>query len=408
MTDGVADEAIDSFEEFNRVMGAGGDVSPYPTLAALRAQAAVHVGAPDMGVVEQVPGMPLTFTAYGYDAVRTVLTDADTYSSTPYGETMGPVLGRSILEMDEPEHRTYRSILQQAFTRTAMDRWERDLVQPLVAEMIDGFVADGAADLVDQLFLPLPVRVIAALLGLPEADLPEFHRLAVEVISVTADYDRAVAASASLREYLTDFVAERRERPGEDMISVLAVAEHDGQRLTDEEIYSFCRLLLPAGAETTYRSSSNLVFGLLRDPAQFAAIAADRTLLPQAIEEGLRWEPPLLLIMRGATRDTTLAGVDIPAGSTVITNLGAANRDAERWDDPAAFDIYRERKPHISFGHGNHLCLGLHLARMETTVMVNALIDRLPNLRLDPAAEAPYITGIIFRAPPSLRVVWDR
>jgi len=191
------------------------------------------------------------------------------------------------------------------------------------------------------------------------------------------------------------------------MISVLAFAEHDGVRLTPEEIFSFLRLLLPAGAETTYRSSSNLMFGLLTHTEQLDAVRADRSLLPQAIEEGLRWECPLLMIMRTAVKETEICGVPIPAGAMVITNMGSANHDESRWDRAEEFDIFREQKSHISFAAGPHLCLGMHLARMETKVVVNALLDRLPNLRIDPSAEAPYITGMTFRAPPALPVLFD-
>lgn len=395
----------DPFDDFNRAMGAQGDASPYPVLAELRAAAGVHVGVPDMGLTEQDPDNP-TFTAYSYDAVRTVLGDPETFSSAGYAEIMGAVLGRTILQMDPPEHGAYRSILQQAFTKVAMQRWEVELVEPLVDRMIDAFVTDGRTDLVRSLLFGFPVQVIADLLGLPEDHLPEFHRLAVEVISVSVDMDRAARASAELETLLAPILAEKRAAPSDDMLSLLATAEHDGQRLTDEEIYSFCRLLLPAGAETTYRSSSNLLFGLLHHRDQLDAVRDDRSLLPAAIEEGIRWEPPLLIITRGVTRDTEVEGVAMPAGSSVITNMGAANHDERRWSDPERFDIFRERKPHIGFAHGPHMCLGMHLARMETAVALNAIFDRLPDLRIDPDAPEPYISGMLFRAPPRLDVVW--
>ena len=400
---GVAGD--DPFEEFNRAMGAEGDATPYPRFVDLRADAPVHPGTPDFVLVTH--GETSTYTAYTYDAVHTILGDGETFSSAGYGEVMGVVMGRSILQMDEPEHHAYRSIIQQAFTRAEMQRWEVELIGPLVHGMIDEFAADGRADLVRQLLFPFPVRVIAALLGLPDDDLPEFHRLAVELISVSVDWDRALAASAALRDYLAGIVAERRRRPAGDMISVLAAAHDDGQRLTDEEIYAFCRLLLPAGAETTYRSSSNLLFGLLTHRDQCEAVRADRDLLPRAIEEGIRWEPPLLVIARTATRDAEVCGVTIPAGATVICNLGAANHDETRWPDAESFDVRRDRRPHIGFAHGPHMCLGMHLARIETQVALGALFDRLPGLRLDPAGPAPYISGRVFRAPPRLDVVWD-
>jgi len=400
---GVADD--DPFEEFNRAMGADGDASPYPGFVEARAAGAVHGSGVDISDGWDSAGA--VFTAYTFDAVQKILTDGEAFSSGGYGDIMGVVMGRSILEMDEPEHHTYRSILQQAFTRGEMARWETELVGPLVNSMIDQFADDGHADLVRQLLFPFPVAVIAALLGLPAEDLPEFHRLAVELIGVTVDWDRALASSAKLRDYFSGIVAERRVHPADDMISVLANAEQDGQRLTDEEIFAFLRLLLPAGAETTYRSSSNLLYGLLTHRDQFGALHADRTLMPQAIEEGLRWEPPLLLIARSATRDTEVCGTAIPAGASVIVMLGSANRDETRWPDPARFDIFRERRPHAAFAYGPHLCLGMHLARMETQVALNALFDRLPGLRLDPAAGDQYISGSVFRAPPRLEVVWD-
>ena len=181
-------DAGDPFEEFNLAMGAQGDFSPYPTLAELRAAAPVHPGMPDMGITEQDPDNPV-FTAYSYDAVRTVLGDPETYSSADYAAVMGEVLGKTILEMDPPEHGAYRAVLQQAFTKVAMQRWETELVEPLVHRMIDEFVDDGRTDLVRNLLFGFPVQVIADLLGLPPEQLPEFHRLAVEVIGVTVDMD---------------------------------------------------------------------------------------------------------------------------------------------------------------------------------------------------------------------------
>jgi cytochrome P450 len=288
-----------------------------------------------------------------------------------------------------------------------MERWETDLVAPIVNRLVDGFAGRGSADLVRELFFAFPVYVIAALLGLPDEDLPAFHRLAVQLIGVAFDWDRGVAASQQLRDYLAGILAERRREPAEDVISVLAQAELDGVRLTDEEIFAFLRLLLPAGAETTYRSSSNLVFGLLTHPEQLDAVRRDRSLLPQAIEEGFRWEPPLTGIMRLVTRDVELGGTQLPAGSVVSVSVGAANRDERRWPDPERFDIFRAPQPHVAFALGPHTCLGLHLARMETTVALNVLLDRLAGLRLDPDAKDVHVRGVAFRAPAQLPVVFD-
>jgi cytochrome P450 len=309
--------------------------------------------------------------------------------------------------MDEPEHRAYRGLIQQAFTLKAMERWERDIVAPIVHRMIDAFVTRGRADLVRELGFPFPIQVIAAMLGLPEEDLPVFHRLAVELIGIAANVERGIAASQSLRDYFATVLEKRRREPREDVISELALAELEGQRLTDEEIFAFLRLLLPAGAETTYRSSSNLLFGLLTSPDQLDALIRDRSLMRGAIEEGLRWEAPLTGIARTAMRDVEICGVEIPAGSPVGVCMGAANRDPARFADPDRFDLFREPRPHLAFATGPHTCLGLHLARMETRVALNALFDRLPGLRLDPAAEDVHIGGLTFRAPRALPVLFD-
>lgn len=400
----------DPFEEFNHSMGADGDASPYPSFAAARARGPIHGGPSefahlDSGSEGAEPLLAL-YTAYTYEAVHHILGDGVTFSSAGYEEVMGEVMGRSILMMDEPEHHTYRALIQQAFTRQSMGRWETELVEPVVNGMVDRFAEEGRADLVRQLLFPFPVQVIAALLGLPPEDLPEFHRLAVELIGVTVDWDRAVRASERLRRYFCGLAEQRRQEPADDLISALVQAEHFGQRLSDDEICAFLRLLLPAGAETTYRSSSNLMFGLLSHPDQLDAVRADRSLLPRAIEEGIRWEPPLLMIMRTASRDTEVCGVPIPAGAAIVVNMGSANHDESRWPDPERFDIHRIHRPHIGFAHGPHMCLGMHLARMETAVAVNTLIDRLPDLRLDPEAGPQYISGVTFRAPPRLAVVW--
>jgi cytochrome P450 len=271
---------------------------------------------------------------------------------------------------------------------------------------IDRFVSRGRADLVRELTFLFPVYVIAGMLGLPAEDLPRFHRWAVGLISVAFDFQNGLAASQKLGEYLKPIIAERRAHPQDDIISVLARAELAGTRLDDEHILGFLRLLLPAGAETTYRSSSNLLFGLLTHPEQLDAVRADRSLIPRAMEEGLRWETPLTGIGRLCTEDTEVCGVRIPKGTMVQVSLGSANRDDTRWPDPDAFDVFRPPKQHMAFAFGPHRCLGMDLARMETEVLLNALFDRLPNLRLDPAAHDVHITGRIFRAPRSLPVLF--
>jgi cytochrome P450 len=406
------DGTYDPFEEFNRSTGAGVVENPYPLLAMNRAKGPVlrenleaDLLDPE-GTADVAPAGPEVFTAFSYDSVQAVLRDGEAFSSAGYADVMGAVMGHTILEMDEPEHHTYRGLVQQAFSRKAMERWEVGAVAPIVDECIDAFVDRGEADLVRELTLPFPVNVIASMLGLPREDLPQFHRLAIELISVSFDRDRGMRASGKLRDYFEGVLRKRRAQPANDLMSILAAAELDGQQLTDDEIFAFLRLLLPAGAETTYRSSSNLLFGLLTHPDQLEALRADRALMPQAIEEGLRWEPPLTTIVRTATRDTVVDGVEIPAGAVVITNMGSANHDEKYWDRSEEFDIHREQRQHLAFAFGPHMCLGMHLARMETRVLLERVFDRLPNLRLNPGADAPHITGMTFRAPPALPVLF--
>jgi cytochrome P450 len=408
------DEAYDAFAVFDEAAGIGqvGDI--HPTFHEMRAECPVHAGAFTArfgleGSLEEAMIHPdaTPYAVLSFDTVQQVLKDGETFSSSGYADSIGLVMGHSILEMDEPEHHQYRSLVQQAFTRKAMERWDRDLITPIVDGMIDDFVDRGEAELVRELLWPFPVHVIAGMLGLPQADLPMFHRKAVELITIATEIDRGLEASQWLYDYFAAIVAERRADPREDVISVLVQAELDGVRLTDEEIIAFLRLLLPAGAETTYRSSSNLMFGLLSNPDQLAALRDDRSLMQQAIEEGLRWEPPLTGIGRTAMRDVEVAGVKIPAGSPIQVEMGSANRDPARWENPDQFDIHRKMQPHMAFAFGPHMCLGIHLARMETTIAITKVLDRLPNVRLAPDADDVQISGLAFRAPNQLPVVFD-
>ena len=412
------EDDYDAFEQFNRSAGMGIVENPYPLYAMVRPEHPMKREDADSSIIVpegadvdfmQIDRSGGVFTAYSFDAVQQVLKDGETFSSQGYADVMGKVLGHSILEMDEPEHHLYRGLVQQAFSRKSMETWERELVRDVVDEHIDAFIdrPDKKADLVRAVTFPFPVVVISRLLGLPREDLPMFHRAAVEVISAGFELDRAANASQQLFEYFCTIISDRRAHPSDDVISVLVQAELEGTRLNDEEICSFLRLLLPAGAETTYRSSSNLLHGLMSNPEQLDALRTDRGLMPQAIEEGLRWEPPLIGIMRTATRDSEVEGVFVPAGSFVAVNIGSANHDEKVWERPEEFDIFRPPRQHLAFAWGPHMCLGLHLARMETRVVLTQLLDRLPGLRPDPDAEPAAISGAIFRAPAALPVTWD-
>lgn len=407
VTDDIEQRIREAQEKFNAGMGADGDATPYPLLRELRLKAAVHPGWPEMGVPEDGPDGKKTFTAYSFDAVKGVFTDNITFSTRIYEDMVRPLQGPTILEMQEPEHAVYRRLHEFAFARSSMKRWDTELVGPLVDRTIAKFRDAHHVDLVDAVFMPIPVRIIAALLGLPESDIGEFHRLAIDLLGFRGDTDTAMKASAQMKEYFVGILADRRKSPKDDMVTILSQAEIDGVKMSDEQIYGFMRNLLPAGAETTSRSTASLALGLLTHTDQLEAVRADRSLLPQAIEEGIRWETPLLNFIREVSTDTTFFGLDIPEGSTMMVNLGSANHDETRWDDAESFNIFRDRKPHIGFGHGAHVCLGMHLARLESTKIFNALFDALPGLRLDPDAPAPYVTGTMFRSPPRLDVVWD-
>jgi cytochrome P450 len=294
-----------------------------------------------------------------------------------------------------------------AFRQKVLAQWEQELVVDVANELIHAFADRGSADLVREFNFPFPTKVISGILGLPREDYRKFQRWTTAILSFFTKLDEAIVASQEVKEYMAVILAERRREPREDLISDLAQADLDGEHLSDEEIFSFLRLLLPAGVETTYRATGNMLFSLLSNAEQLEAVRSDRELIPQAIEESLRMETPLLNITRLATKDTEVGGVPIPAGSTVMLMLAAANRDEGRYPDPDSYDILRESpRPHISFGHGPHACLGTHLARLEMRVALNLLLDRLPNLRLDPDGDDPHIRGQVFRSPTSLPVLF--
>ena len=349
---------------------------------------------------------PSDVTVLSFDAAEEVLSDPERFSSEIYEMIMGPVMGRTLLQMDGPEHRANRALVSPAFRAKLLQRWETELVQVVCDELIDSFADRGRADLVREFTFAFPVQVIARLLGLPRSDYPRFQRLSIEQINVVYDWDRGIAAAKEIGEYLAGILAERRRAPSDDLISELASVEVDGSTLTDEEIFAFIRLILPAGVETTYRSSGNLLVALLSEPEKFEQVATNRAKIPRAIEEAMRWEPPITAIVRTATKDTTLCGVEIDAGMNINVSVASANRDPARHPHPDEFDIERKNISHLTFGHGPHVCLGMHLARMESRVAMNALFDRLPNLRLDPDAAPPKITGVAFRSPAALPVLF--
>jgi cytochrome P450 len=400
----MADPALDAFDPTELQGGLLVQVeNVHERLREARERHRVMRGNPFAEVSAHKAG-DLGVTALGYDECQTVLTHPDTFSSSIYQEVMGPVMGRTLLELEGAEHRAGRALVSPSFRTALLDRWRSELVEVVVHELIDRFAPRGRAELAREFTFAFPVQVIARIMGLPRQDYLRFQRLSIELLNVVYDWDCGLAASASLKAYFTEVLADRRRNPQDDLISMLAESEIDGTRLTDDEIFAFLLLILPAGVETTYRASGNLLVALLTEPALMAALRADRSMLRAAFEEALRWEPPITTVVRRAVRDCELGGVAIPAGTHVSVSVAAANRDPTRYPDPDRFDPTRRNIAHLTFGGGPHLCLGMHLARMEAAVAINALLDRLPDLRLDSNAPPPHVVGVAFRSPAALPV----
>jgi cytochrome P450 len=381
--------------------------NPYPYFAEKRGGAGVfHGSVVDYSKTPESLRPKNSFAAMSFDAVNKAFRDGQVFSSRYYDNTIGLFIGPSILAMEGKTHREHRNLVSAAFKSKALARWEPEVVRPICNALIDEFIDTGQADLVRNFTFEFPTRVIAELLGLPAEDLPTFRKRAVQLINYTVKYERAFEASAALKDYFLEQIQQRKAAPTEDVIGDLVTADIDGEKLSDEAIYSFLRLLLPAGLETTYRSSGNLLYLLLTHRDQFDAVQDDHALLAPAIEEGLRFETPLTTVQRFTTEDTELDGVQIPAKSAVDLCIGSANRDENRWERSEEFDIFRKQTPHISFAAGEHTCLGLHLARMETRVALECLLDRVTNIELV-VDDDPHIYGQPFRSPTALPVTFD-
>jgi cytochrome P450 len=373
---------------------------PYPAYRRLRDE------TPVIPVAAPVFGWGHSHLVTRFDDVIAVLRDADRYSSAANAKGIGLVMGRTILEMDGPEHRRHRSIVAPAFVPRALARSHLGaVIEGIAHRLIDEFADAGRADLVAQFTFTLPLRVIAHVIGIPIADYDRFHRLGLAVLSIADRPMEAVAAANELVDVLRPILQQRRRTPADDLLSILLHAEVEG-RLTEEEVLSFLRLLLPAGAETTYRLIGSLLYGLLAHPEQLADVVAERALLDAAIEETLRWESPVQYVSRETTGEVELGGVRLGAGAMLSVAVGSANRDERRFAAPDRFDIRRPIDEHLAFGFGRHFCAGAHLARLEARVAVNALLDRLPNLRRDPDAPGA-IVGLAFRSPDRVGVRFD-
>ena len=357
----------------------------------------------------------------GHPEVGAVLSDPAVFSSDltvlrPAQDDLALFQRGNFVQMDPPQQRKLRTLVSQAFTpRVVAD------LEPRIAELTTQLLdeVDQRFDLIDALAYPLPVIVIAEMLGVPASDRPLFRRWADVLFSQDVDPDQSLrsaseqavtAVAPTMREmnaYFLDHIRSRRASPGRDLTSKLVQAEVDGERLADEEIIGFVGLLLLAGHVTTTATLGNSVVCFQDAPDAVAQVRADPGLLPAAIEEVLRVRTPFPRLARMTTADAELAGVTIPAGQVVIPWLTAANRDERVFAEPHRFDVHRTPNPHLSFGHGIHFCLGAPLARLEARVALRLLLERYRDVEVaaDEAVEQrnPWTMVAVSRLPLEVR-----
>jgi cytochrome P450 len=405
-------DGFDLIAAFDAEVGAQ-VADPYGVYADLQRQGSVfpgdmlteHLGF-ESSMLSMWGGKP--FTVLGYDEVRLVLGDPVRFSSAIYGVGSVKTMGRNIVVMDPPEHSTHRRLVQAAFSKRTTERWQAEIAQPLVNERLsDDFVAQGGAELMRQFCITYPISVIHHILGLPPENLGQVHQWAIGLLLYRSHMEIAQLCAARLGHLVAEHVGLRRREPRDDVISALCQARlPTGESLSDEEITTFLRVFLNAGSETTTSALGSLFLHLLSDRDQFELVRSDAAYVPRAVEEALRLEPSLGVTWRVCTEYTELGGVAIPAGSPICVGIAAANRDPRHYPDPDRFDITRQADPHVTFGHGPHVCLGQHVARMEMATALATFLDRLPKLRLAPGP-IPSSRGVTFRSPISVPVRWD-
>jgi cytochrome P450 len=332
----------------------------------------------------------------GHPEASAILSDPSVFSSDlsallPAQDDFALFQRGNFVRMDPPQHRKLRRLVSQAFTPTVVADLEPRIAE-LTTDLLDR--AGERFDLIDALAYPLPVIVIAELLGVPISDRGLFRRWADALFSQEVDPDRALreageramtAVAPTLREmnaYFLDHIRSRRASPGTDLTSKLVQAEVDGERLADEEIVGFVGLLLLAGHITTTATLGNSVLSFQENPEAVAEVRAEPGLLPAAIEEVLRVRTPFPRLARLTTVDAEVGGVRIPAGQVVLLWLAAANRDGRVFAEPHRFDIHRTPNPHLTFGHGIHFCLGAPLARLEARVALRLLLERYRDIQV--------------------------
>ncbi|MEU5116924.1 cytochrome P450 [Streptomyces longwoodensis] len=356
-----------------------------------------------------------------YEDVERIFKDKQSeFTTDNYDWQLEPVHGRTILQMSGREHAVRRALVAPAFRGSDLKEKFLPVIERNSRELIDVFRAAGAADIVSDYATRFPVNVIADMLGLDKADHARFHGWYTAVIAFLGNLagDPEVTAAGErtrveFADYMIPVIRERREKPGDDLLSALCAAEVDGVRMSDEDIKAFCSLLLAAGGETTDKAIAGILANLLTHPEQLAAVRADRSLIPAAFAETLRYTPPVHMIMRQSAVDVEVSGGTIPAGATVTCLIGAANRDERRFSHPDRFDIFRDdlnttsafsaAADHLAFALGRHFCVGALLAKAEVETGVNQLLDAMPDLRLADGFD-PVEQGVFTRGPQSLPV----
>lgn len=388
----------------NAYSGAGYEDDPYPRWHELRASGPVHegtvhelLGYEGEAIFHGLPATRQVYSVYSFEACDAAYRDERRFSSAVPGPDDTGIYS-SMLSMGGAQHRRYRSLVQPSFVPGRMRWWLERWIDEAVHALIDTFEDDGRGELNVDFCALIPVLTITGSFGFaPEQAL---------------HLRENVTNPAFLADLLRDVVAARRDEPGDDLISVLVEAEltdEDGtkHRLSDDEIRSFGSLLLAAGSGTTWKQMGTTLAAILTRPEVLQAVRHDPSLVRSAVDESLRWMPTDPAFMRWATEPIEFFGVEIPEGSPVQICLGAASRDPERWERPDEFDITRPVKPSLAFGGGPHICLGMHVARTEMVAGITALLERLPNLRLDPDAEPPRAIGLYERGMTAIPVIWD-
>jgi pimeloyl-[acyl-carrier protein] synthase len=375
---------------------------PYPLLHTLRIHDPVHfIDMPGLWFLTRYNDVVAGLRDPRLSAERFQLSLPEMQSSALISS-----LSTMMLLRDPPNHTRLRTLVSKAFTPRVVEGL-RPRIQEIVDALIGAAQAAGRMELMTDLAAPLPVVVIAQLLGIPVEDRAQFKRWS-DALLVIADgtlaptgFADAERSAAEFKEYLAGIIAQRRAQPTDDLISGLLAAQERDDRLSADELFSTCVLLLIAGHETTTNLIGNGMLSLLRHPDQLALLRADPSLIDSAVEELLRYESPVQLTSRVAKEDLEIRGKPVRPGQEVCLGLAAANRDPEKFPDPDRLDITRADNHHVAFGHGLHFCLGAPLARLEGQIAIQTMLHRLPTMRLE--TETPeWRDGIMMRGLKSL------